>query len=240
MKIALLGYGKMGKEIEAIAVKKNHQVVLKIDIDNTQDLTKEKLSKADVAIEFSVPEAAYKNILKCFEANVPVVSGTTGWLDKYEEIEKLCLLQNQAILYSSNFSVGVNIFFQLNKKLAHVMNDFKDYDVEMEEIHHIQKLDAPSGTAITLANDILSVSEKKKKWVNNAEPENSELLIKSVREGAVVGTHVVTFKSEVDKIEIKHEAFSRKGLAVGALMSAEWLIGKKGIFGVNDMLNIQI
>ncbi|MFA6924283.1 MAG: 4-hydroxy-tetrahydrodipicolinate reductase [Bacteroidales bacterium] len=240
MKIALLGYGKMGKEIEEIAVKKNHQIVLKIDINNTQDLTKENLSKADVAIEFSIPEVAYKNILKCFEANVPVVSGTTGWLAQFEEVKKKCLLQNQAMLYSSNFSIGVNIFFQLNKKLAKLMNDFKGYDVSIEEIHHIQKLDAPSGTAITLANDILSVSEKKKNWVSNAESKNSELLIKSVREGAVIGTHIITYKSEVDKIEIKHEAFNRKGLAIGAVMSAEWLIGKKGIFGINDMLDIKL
>jgi len=243
MRIALLGYGKMGQEIEKIALERNHEIVLKITEFNLGDLTVENLKKADVAIEFSTPESAVANINRCFEANIPVVSGTTGWLDKMVEIKKRCIEQGQAFFYASNYSVGVNIFFMLNKHLAKLMNNHKEYDVEMEEIHHTQKLDAPSGTAITLAEGILEKLERKTSWVSkrgneviSSKPE--DLIIMALREEKVPGTHTVTYKSDVDSISITHEAFSRKGFASGAVLASEWIIGKKGIFGMSDMLSL--
>ncbi|MBN2612975.1 MAG: 4-hydroxy-tetrahydrodipicolinate reductase [Bacteroidales bacterium] len=238
MKLALLGYGKMGKEIEKIALERGHQIVLVIDINNPQDLNAENLKKADVAIDFSVPGTAYNNIMACFDAGVAVVSGTTGWLDKFSDVVKVCKDKKQTFFYASNYSLGVNIFFHVNKTLAQVMNRFDNYNVTMEEIHHTQKLDAPSGTAITLANDIIGEVERKTRWELDNEPTPQSLKITAVREGQVPGTHIITYDSEIDTIEIKHAAKNRKGFALGAVMAAEFIMGKTGIFGMNDLLNL--
>lgn len=238
MKIALIGYGKMGKEIEKIALDRGHEVVLKIDITNQDDLTKAHLQQADVAIEFTIPASAPANYKLCFEAGIPVVSGTTGWLDRLPEVHQWCKSTNGTFFYASNFSVGMNLFFVLNKKLAELMADRKEYTIEMKEIHHIQKLDAPSGTAITLAEGILAKIPAKKSWVNHPTNEPNELGIISEREGQVPGTHIITYDSEVDYIEITHCAKSRKGLAFGAVMAAEFSFVKKGILSMNDLLNI--
>ena len=238
MKIALLGYGKMGKEIEKIALERNHEIVLKIGIENLSDLTIEKLSTADAAIEFSTPESAVENIRKCFTANVPVVIGTTGWLEKLEEIKKDCLDSGQTMLHASNFSVGVNLFFELNKQLAILMNSQADYDVQMEEIHHTQKLDAPSGTAITLAEDILKILNRKNSWTKVATSNPSDIEIKSCRVENVPGTHTVKYTSEIDDIQITHTAHNRKGFALGAVIAAEWVFDKSGIFSMSDVLKI--
>ncbi len=236
MKIAIIGYGKMGKVIEQIAVARGHSIVLTIDQDNTNTFTVNELKKADVAIEFSIPASAVNNIYKCFEANVPVVVGTTGWYDKLEEVKQHCIEKNQSIFYSSNFSIGVNLFFKVNEYLAKLMNGHSEYNVELEEIHHIHKLDAPSGTAITLANQIITQISKKQKWVNSPTENENELNIISKRLGEVPGTHTVTYTSDVDEISITHFAHNRKGFALGAVMAAEWMQGKKGIFGMNDLL----
>lgn len=238
MKIALIGYGKMGKEIEKIALDRGHEIVLKIDITNPEDLTIANLQKADVAIEFTVPASATANYKLCFEAGIPVVSGTTGWLEKLPEVHEQCKSLNGTFFYSSNYSLGVNIFFILNRKLAELMADQKEYKVEMTEIHHTQKLDAPSGTAITLAEGIMEKIQDKKSWVNRSTTEASELGIISEREGQVPGTHIIKYDSEVDYIEITHCAKNRKGLAFGAVLSAEFSFGKKGILSMNDMLNL--
>jgi 4-hydroxy-tetrahydrodipicolinate reductase len=238
MKIALIGYGKMGKEIEKIALERNHQIVLKIGVGNLEDFTTEKIADADVAIEFSTPESAVENIKKCFNANVPVVIGTTGWYEHFDEIKALCKTENKAMLSASNFSIGVNLFFELNKQLAKLMNPHKEYDVEMEETHHTQKLDAPSGTAITLAEDIIRFNEKKDKWVKEKTKEPTEMVIKSHRVENVPGTHLIRYSSAVDDIEIIHTAHSRKGFALGALIAAEFLNGKKGVFNMADVLKI--
>jgi 4-hydroxy-tetrahydrodipicolinate reductase len=246
VKIALIGYGKMGKAIEEIAVQKNHHVVLKVDEHNADSFTATELSMADVAIEFTRPEAGFKNIVKCFDANVPVVCGTTGWADKLEEIKKICRQKNQSFFYASNFSVGVNIFFEVNKKLAELMNRNAQYDeIFINEIHHLQKLDAPSGTALSLAEQILEKVNRLKSWRNYASGENKpplkkdeELPVFSSREGEAPGTHMVKYISHEDEIEIIHKAFSRKGFAKGALSAAEWIIGKKGVFGMKDLLNL--
>jgi 4-hydroxy-tetrahydrodipicolinate reductase len=238
MKIALIGYGKMGKEIEKIALDRGHEIVLKIDVTNPEDLTVANLQKADVAIEFTIPSSATTNYQLCFEAGIPVVSGTTGWLEKLQEIHKLCTLKNGTFFHTTNFSLGVNIFFALNKKLAELMADHREYTVEMKEIHHTQKLDAPSGTAITLAEGILSKMPEKESWVNHPTTNSNELGIVSVREGQVPGTHIVNYDSEVDYIEITHCAKNRKGLAFGAVLAAEYSFGKKGILSMNDMLNL--
>ena len=239
MKIALLGYGKMGKEIEKIAVSRGHEIVLKINVDNAKDLTVENLKKADAAIEFSTPETAYSNIQKCFEANVPVVVGTTGWTDHLNEVTKQCLEKNQSLFFSSNYSIGVNLFFKVNEYLAKLMNTHSEYNVELEEIHHIHKLDAPSGTAITLANHIIEQIDEKKNWINATTENKNEVGIISKRLGEVPGTHTVTYRSEVDEINITHFAHNRKGFAMGAVMAAEWMKGKKGVFGMNDMLGYE-
>lgn len=240
MKIALLGYGKMGKEIEDIALERKHTVDLIIDANNMVDLTAENLKRVDVAIEFSTPASALKNIYKCFEANVPVVVGTTGWLDKIEEVKKICKEKNQTLFHTSNFSVGVNIFFKLNEYLAKIMNHFPEYNVAIEETHHVHKLDAPSGTAISLANQVIQNMPVKKKWVNDYTEKPEELQIVSARLEEVPGTHVVSYGSAVDKIEIIHTAHSRRGFAKGSVIAAEWVVGKKGIFGMEDMLNIKV
>jgi 4-hydroxy-tetrahydrodipicolinate reductase len=231
MKIALLGYGKMGKVIEKIALERGHEIVLKKDEFNTYD----GLSTADVAIDFSIPTAAVSNISSCFHANVPVISGTTGWLEHYDEMVALCKEKNGAFISSSNFSLGVNIFFELNAYLAKMMTKFDNYRVEMEEIHHTQKLDAPSGTAISLAKGIIENSGYSNWTLENAK--SNEIHIDAVRIENVPGTHTVTYNSEVDTIEIKHTAHNRDGFALGAVIAAEWIVGKKGIFNMKDVLN---
>ena len=247
MKIALLGYGKMGKEIEKLALEKGHSMILKVDVDNAANFLISDLTKADAAIEFSTPNSVYNNIMKCFETNVPVVVGTTGWFDKLEEVKKICKEKNQTIFYSSNYSIGVNIFFELNKKLAQMMNKQNNYDVAIEEIHHTQKLDAPSGTAIALANDIIQNFDKKKQWQlavdrqqleNKIQNQSDKILITAIRKENIPGTHTIKYESSVDSIEIKHTAHNRKGFAVGALMAAEWIVGKKGTFGMQDLLKL--
>jgi len=239
MNIALLGYGKMGKEIEKIALERNHNIVLKIDENNLNEHTKENLSKADVAIEFSTPDSVIENIYRCFDAEIPVVIGTTGWYKNLEEIKSVCKNKNQAMLFASNFSVGVNLFFELNKQLSKLMNSYSNYEITMEEIHHIHKKDAPSGTAITLANDIVQNIERKNNWVNNPSEDTKDLVIKSVREDSVPGTHSIKYSSVVDDIEIKHTAHNRTGFALGAVLAAEFIKDKKGIFGMNDVLKIE-
>jgi len=238
MKIALLGYGKMGKEIEKIALLRNHTISLVIDINNSRELTVENLQKSDVAIDFSTPSSAAENILKCFEAGVPIVCGTTGWMEKTDEIRNKCRAMNQALFFSSNFSIGVNIFFAVNRYLAKVMNSFEEYNVDMKEIHHIHKLDAPSGTAITLAGDIISCSNRKQKWELNAVSEGEVIGIKAEREGEVPGTHFVKWDSPVDSIEICHMAKNRKGFAFGAVLAAEFIKDKKGIYSMQDLLKL--
>lgn len=238
MKIALIGYGKMGKAIEEIAFTKGHEIVLKINSSNLADFTKEHLKKADVAIEFSRPELAFENIKTCLEANIPVVCGTTSWWEKLDDIKEITTENKGAFLYASNFSIGVNIFFEINKKLAQLMKEHLEYDIKMEEIHHTQKLDAPSGTAISLANDILVEVSRKEKWVNNKTNNLSELEIISKREDPAPGTHSILYKSEIDEIEIKHTAHSRMGFAFGAVLAAEFLSTKSGIFTMKDVLNI--
>lgn len=232
MNIALLGYGKMGKVIEGIAIERGHHIVLKVDAD-TENY---HLSDADVAIDFSVPSAAVQNISNCLNSNIPIVSGTTGWLDHYEEMVKLCKEQNGSFLYASNFSVGVNIFFEINKKLSELMGTQNNYSVSMEEIHHTQKLDAPSGTAISLANDIIKNTSYTGWQLEN--PSDFEFQIIAKRIPDVPGTHEVTYTSEVDSISIKHTAHSRQGFALGAVIAAEWLKDKKGVFSMKDVLNI--
>lgn len=238
MKIALIGYGKMGKEIEKIALDRGHDIVLKIDIANPEDLTIRNLQQADVAIEFTIPSSAVANYQLCFEAGIPVVSGTTGWLDRLEEVTKTCQQLNGTFFYASNFSLGVNIFFALNKKLAALMANRPEYKVEMEEIHHTQKLDAPSGTAITLAEGILENIPSLTAWVNHSTGNSQELGIISQRIGEVPGTHIINYDSEVDTIQIFHRAKSRKGFAFGAVLAAEFSQGKKGVLNMNDLLNI--
>jgi len=232
MKIALLGYGRMGKSIEAIAINRSHTIVLK-----TSDATSNyNLSDADVAIDFSIPSAAVNNIKKALDAGVPVISGTTGWLDNYNEIIDYCNAKNGTFLYASNFSLGVNIFFELNKKLSELMSGFSEYTTEIEEIHHTQKLDAPSGTAITLAEQIIENTDYKNWTLDTAEPK--EIHIEAKRIEGIPGTHEITYNSEIDAISIKHTAHSRQGFAMGAVIAAEWIKNKKGIFSMKDVLNI--
>ena len=238
MRIALIGYGKMGKEIEKIALDRGHEIVLKIDITNPEDLNLVNLKKADVAIEFTTPASATANFKLCFEAGIPVISGTTGWLEKQAEVHQMCKDLNGTFFHTTNFSLGVNIFFALNKKLAVLMANHPEYTVEMKEIHHTQKLDAPSGTAITLAEGIIGNIPSKKSWVNRATGLVDEVGIISEREGQVPGTHIINYDSEVDYIEITHCAKNRKGLAFGAVLAAEYSFGKKGILSMNDLLNL--
>ena len=237
MKIALIGYGKMGRTIEAIAKERGHSVVSIIDIDNQVDFDSSQFLSADVAIEFSQPQSAFANYCKCFERNIPVVAGTTGWLERWDEVKNRCTKENQTFFYASNYSIGMNIFFALNKYLAKIMNNFPEYDVQMEEIHHIHKLDSPSGTAITLAGDILKSFDRKKQWKEASEGTSEDLLIHSKREGEVPGIHEIIYESEADTIRIQHSAKSRKGLALGAVMAAEFVKGKKGFLSMNDMLD---
>ena len=237
MKIALLGYGKMGHAIEEIAVKRGHEIVLKINDENLEDLTKENIRKAEVAIEFTNPDSAVENILFCLKEKVAVVCGTTGWLENKKSVEDKCKELSGSFLYASNFSVGVNIFFELNKKLAALLKPHPAYNVAIEEIHHTQKKDAPSGTAITLAEQIIDVSDKKEKWINEESKNENDLSIISKRIDEVPGTHSVKYTSAIDDIEIIHTAHNRKGFAEGAVLAAEFIVDKKGIFAMKDVLH---
>jgi 4-hydroxy-tetrahydrodipicolinate reductase len=232
MKIALLGYGRMGKEIEKIAISRGHQIVIRKDVDDKIDIT-----LADVAIDFSVPTSAFNNITNCLNNNVPVISGTTGWLEKYDEAVALCNEKKGGFIYASNYSVGVNIFFELNKQLAKMMSTLENYNVSMEEIHHTKKLDAPSGTAITLAEGVIE-NTSKKGWELDKITSEENIPIVAKRIPDVPGTHSVWYNSNVDTIEIKHTAHNRKGFALGAVIAAEWIIGKQGVFSMKDVLNI--
>lgn len=236
MKIALLGYGKMGHAIEEIALQKGHQIVLRITDENLGELTKENIQKANVAIEFTNPQSAVGNILFCLNENVPVVCGTTGWLSQLKSVEEKCKEINGSFLYASNFSVGVNIFFELNKKLAALLKPHSSYNVSIEEIHHTQKKDAPSGTAITLAEQIIETSGKKNKWINSDTKNENELSIISKRIDEIAGTHSVKYSSPVDDLEIIHTAHNRKGFAEGAVLAAEFIADKKGIFSMKEVL----
>lgn len=228
----------MGKAIEALAMERGHEIVLKIDENNLSDFNKENIAKADVAIEFTGPHTAYENVIKLLELSVPVVSGSTGWLDKMDTVQQLCHQQNGSFIYASNFSVGVNLFFELNKKLAALMHPYKEYAVSLEEIHHTQKRDAPSGTAITLAEGVMESYTEKKKWVNDVIPQEGELLIVSKRIDPAPGTHTISYTSEIDDIAITHTAHNRNGFALGAVIAAEFLNGKKGIFTMKEVLGL--
>jgi 4-hydroxy-tetrahydrodipicolinate reductase len=236
MKIALIGYGKMGKEIEKIALKRGHDIVCRIDVDNQQDFESDAFRSADVAIEFTNPMVAYGNYLRAFKAGVKLVSGSTGWMAEHgEEIRKMCDEGGQTLFWSSNFSLGVTIFSAVNKYLAKIMNQFADYDVSMTETHHVHKLDAPSGTAITLAEGILSEIDRKDKWVKERATAADELPIHSIREGEVFGIHTIRYDSDVDSITITHDAKNRGGFALGAVLAAEYTVNHSGFLGMADL-----
>src|ERR1051325_774160 len=244
MKIALIGYGKMGKAIEREIQWMNDtrgkpiEIILKLDVNNARDFTVENLRKADAAIEFTTPNTAFENILKCFDADVPVVCGTTGWTDRLPALKKICAGKKRTLFYASNFSVGVNLFFEVNRKLAELMNKQPQYEVTVHEIHHKEKKDAPSGTAIVLAKDIVNLIKRKKSWENTATNESDVLSVRSYREDEIPGIHLVNYESDFDSIEIKHTAHSRRGFALGAIQAALWLKGKKGFFEMKDMLGL--
>lgn len=235
MKIALFGYGKMGKEIEQIALQRGHEIVLKIKGTEEYDI-----SQADIAIDFSVPNAALSNIVSCFRNNVPVISGTTGWLDDFDKAIDVCKENNGSFIYASNFSIGVNIFFELNKQLAKMMNSQKEYSINVEEIHHTKKLDTPSGTAITLAEGIINNTSKRDWQLKERQTQINAgtIPIEAKRILDVPGTHIISYESQIDSIEIKHTAHNRKGFALGAVIAAEWLNNKIGIYTMKDVLNI--
>lgn len=233
MKIALLGFGKMGKIVEKLAVKKGHTIVSRIN----QYSSKEEILKADIAIEFSTPQSAVSNIKFCLENNIPIVSGTTGWLAHYDKMIKLCENRNGSFIYASNFSIGVNLFFSINEYVSNLMEPWKDYQVSIEEVHHNQKLDIPSGTAVTLAEGIIRNSDKKNWELNGTEAENINITAKRIND--IKGTHIINYDSNIDTISIKHEAHSRDGFALGAILAAEWLADKKGIFTMKDVLQIK-
>ncbi len=244
MKIALIGYGKMGRTIEAMGKAQGFQFPLVIDLDNGADLNKSNLSRVDVAIEFTVPSAAPGNIKKCIDHGVPVVSGTTGWTDGYAEIKDYCLKANGTLFYASNYSVGVNILFAMNRQLARIMNHFPGYRASIKEVHHVHKLDAPSGTALTLAGDLIDENERLRQWVLNppfgqdGQDDPDSLHIESVREGEVKGQHIIRYESALDSLTLGHDAKSRDAFAEGALLAAAFLRGKTGIFGMKDLLNL--
>lgn len=248
MKIALIGYGKMGREIEKIAIDKGHEIVLKINAENLAELTAENLKKADVAIEFSTPHTVVANIELCASIGLPIVVGTTAWYAEFEKVKSLVDTHQSSLFYATNFSIGVNLFFKINEMAADLMKDF-DFNLSMDEIHHTHKLDAPSGTAITTAEKIMMHYPAKKSWENkivtdsaesrNTKKEAEELLIRSVRKDEVPGTHTVYYDSDVDTIEISHIAHNRKGFAKGAVSAAEWIIGKKGIYNMDDLLSFK-
>lgn len=236
MKVAIIGYGKMGREIERILIERGHTISLIVDQDNAADLNAQNLAAVDVAIEFTTPHTAYNNLRTCIEAGAAVVSGTTGWLDRYEELAALCIERKSALFYASNYSLGVNLMFRINKKLAEMMNRVEGYGVEIEEIHHIHKLDAPSGTAITIAEGLIDNLDSLKSWVNDQPAAAGEVNIRSVREGEVPGTHTVTYESADDVLELRHTIKNRSTLAYGAVVAAEFLCGKVGIYSMDDML----
>ena len=238
MKISLIGYGKMGKAIEEIALARGHKISFRVDVDNENDLARLSPENTEVAIEFTHPAAAYKNIEACILQRVPVISGTTGWLDKKSGIETLCLRQGGTFFHASNFSIGVNIFFRINEIVAGIMKNYPSYVIGVTEIHHTEKKDAPSGTAISLAEGIISKREELKRWTLDESGDSSSIRIEAIREGKVPGTHIIRYQSGEDKIELKHEAFSRKGFAVGAVMVAEWIKGKSGVLSMKDFLDI--
>ena len=233
MKIALFGYGKMGKVIEKIAKNRGHKIIYRID----ENSINYDLKKVDVAIDFSTPKAAFSNINMALENSIPIISGTTGWLDNYNNAVKLCNEKNGAFLYASNFSLGVNIFFEINRQLAKIMSNHPEYVIKMKEIHHIEKIDAPSGTAITLAESIIKETDYQK-WSLNKDFKKNEISIEVQRLSDKTGTHEVIYKSDIDEIKIKHAAVNREGFGLGAVIAAEWLIGKKGVFSMKDVLNI--
>lgn len=238
MRIALIGYGKMGQMIESVAQQRGHEIVLKINIDNTSAFTPENLQKADVAIEFTSPHSAFENVTRCLEWGVPVVSGSTGWNDKLPVAKQLCASKGGAFLHASNFSIGVNIFFEINKLLARLMAPHTEYEPELKEVHHAAKLDAPSGTAVTLAEQVLEHLPRKTKWVNGPAASAEELSILSERVDPAPGTHYVTYRSEIDDIEIVHTAHNRKGFALGAVLAAEYIAGRKGVFTMSEVLGL--
>jgi 4-hydroxy-tetrahydrodipicolinate reductase len=238
MKLALIGYGKMGKAIHEILKQRGHDVVLIIDLDNAHELTPENIKKADVVIEFTSPHTAYNNVKFCLENSVPVVCGSTGWLEKLDEVKQIAITHHTGLIVASNFSVGVNIFFEINKRLASLMNAHKEYDITLKEIHHTQKKDAPSGTAISLAEQILEQVGRKQKWVNEVALNADDLSIISERIDPAPGTHHVKYSSAIDDIEIIHTAHNRTGFALGAVLAAEFLKGKEGFFGMKEVLNL--
>lgn len=236
LNIALIGYGKMGKAIEEIALKKGHSIVLKIDVGTMAAFTKDNLQQCDVAIEFTGPNSAVENIITCLDAGIPVVSGSTGWLARWNEVQDKCETMNGSLVYASNYSIGVNIFFEINILLARLMNPQKDYDVILEEIHHTEKKDAPSGTAITLAEQVLKNIGRKKQWVNHSASFPEELAVISQRTDPAPGTHKIKYSSAIDDIEIIHTAHNRQGFATGAVLAAEFIKDKKGIYNMKDVL----
>jgi 4-hydroxy-tetrahydrodipicolinate reductase len=238
MNIALIGYGKMGRMIESVAIERGHRITHKIDVDNRSDFVRENLAKAQAAIEFTGPASAFDNVSRCLEWGIPVVSGSTGWYDRLGEAERLCVQNSGSMLCASNFSVGVNIFFEINRQLARIMNRFPDYRADIKEIHHTQKLDAPSGTAITLAEGIIGEISRITKWELDGGNSADALPICAVREGSVAGIHHVKYSSEIDSIEIVHAARNRKGFALGAVLAAEYIHDKKGVFTMNELLKI--
>ena len=238
MRIALIGYGKMGKMIKEVAEQRGHDVVLKINIENLEDFTAENMAQVDVAIEFTAPESAYENVVKCIDFGVPVVSGSTGWNEKLESAKAYCQQKGGSFLHASNFSIGVNIFFEVNKLLARLMASQPDYDVSLKEIHHTQKKDAPSGTAVTLAEQVIANLPRKQSWVNHESYHPEKLTIISERVDPAPGTHYVKYTSEVDDIEIIHTAHSRKGFALGAVLAAEYIADKNGVFTMQDVLHL--
>jgi 4-hydroxy-tetrahydrodipicolinate reductase len=238
MKIALIGYGKMGKAIEAVAIEKGHQIVFKIDVSNAGDFTQALADQADVAIEFTGPHSAVQNILKCIDYGLPVVSGSTGWLEEWNKVEAACKAKNSTLVYSSNYSIGVNLFFEINKQLAKLMDPYMNYDVSMTEIHHTEKKDAPSGTAISLAEQIIANLGRKDSWINDAASNPNEISIRSERIDPAPGTHTVAYSSPIDTIEITHTAHTRQGFAAGAVLAAEFASNKKGVFTMKEVLGL--
>ena len=238
MNIALIGYGKMGKMIESVAIERGHNIYLKIDVDNLDDFTPAKIEKACAVIEFTNPETAFENVIRCLEYDVAVVSGSTGWFHRLEEAKQICLERNGSMLCTSNFSLGVNVFFEINRQLARIMNRFPDYTVNIEETHHTQKMDAPSGTAITLAEGVIGEIPRIEKWELDSNNITGTLPIRAIRRNSVPGTHNVKYSSKIDDIEIIHTAHNRKGFALGAVLAAEFIHDKKGIFTMQDLLKI--
>ncbi|HZG25987.1 MAG TPA: 4-hydroxy-tetrahydrodipicolinate reductase [Chitinophagaceae bacterium] len=238
MKIALIGYGKMGKAIEEVALQRGHEIILKIDVHNASDFTATNMSLADAAIEFTGPTSAFENVMKCLQFRVPVVCGSTGWLKRWNEVKLFCERENGSLVYASNYSVGVNIFFEINQKLAALMATRPEYDIRLEEIHHTQKKDAPSGTAVSLAEQVLANNPRKTTWVNEKALHPDELEIISKREDPAPGTHTVKYYSPIDDIEIIHTAHNRTGFATGAVIAAEFILGKKGVLGMKDVLGL--